>query len=89
VGRPADSQWATARKLSAKHQLDWREVHDAIVCVSGLRYTWHHHPERGWRALVEIRIGGRRCLAVLYPIGDRSAETFALGNAYHEPGRAL
>lgn len=76
---------ATARKLSAKHELDWREVHDAIVCVSGLRYAWHHHPERGRRALVEIVIRGRRCIAVLYPVDGSSSDVFALGSAY--PGQ--
>ena len=30
---------ATAQKLAGKHQLDLRDVRDAIVCVRGLRYT--------------------------------------------------
>ena len=67
--------------LRVKHQLDWQEVRDTIVCVRGLRYTWHRHPERGLRALVEIEVRGRQCLAVLYPIGDSSTGTFALGSA--------
>jgi len=76
---------ATARKLSAKHGLEWREVHDAIVCVSGLRYVWQHHAERGRRALVEIVIQGQRCVVVLYPIGVPSGDVFALGSAYPGP----
>ena len=76
---------ATAQKLAAKHGLDWGEVRDAIVCVRGLRYTWHRHPERGLRALVEIQLRGRRCVAVLYPVGDLSGNVFALGSAYPDP----
>jgi hypothetical protein len=76
---------ATARKLSAKHGLDWQEVHDAIVCVAGLRYTWHHHPERGRRAMVEFVLRGRRCVAVLYQVGGPSSDVFALGSAYPSP----
>lgn len=74
----------TAQKLAAKHGRDWRDVHDAIVCVRGLRYTWHEHPERGRRVLIEIRIGRRRCIAVLYPLGDISDNVFALGSAYED-----
>lgn len=73
---------ATARKLAAKHGLGWRDVRDAIVCVRGLRYTWHQHPERGRRALVEFTLHGRRCIAVLYPVHDSYGNVFALGSAY-------
>jgi hypothetical protein len=76
---------ATAQKLAVKHGLDWRDVHDAIICVRGLRYVWHAHPERGRRALVEIRIGRRRCIAILYPVGGLSDNVFALGSAYEGP----
>lgn len=76
---------ATARKLAAKHGLDWREVRDAIVCTPRLRYVWHHHPERGRRALVEIVVGGIRCVAVLYPLEDDNGDAFALGSAYPQP----
>ncbi len=76
---------ATARTLTVKHGIEWRDVHDAIVCVQGLRYTWHVHPERGLRAMVEIRLGGRRCIAVLYPVGAPSSDVFALGSAYESP----
>ena len=73
---------ATAGKLSAKHGLDPREAHDAIVGVAGLAYVWHDHPERGRRALVEISIGDRRCVAVLYPVDDAAGDSYALGSAY-------
>ena len=76
---------ATAQKLAAKHGLDWREIYDAIVCVRGLRYAWHDHPERGRRALVHVRIGRRRYIAVLYAVGAPSSDVFALGSAYESP----
>jgi hypothetical protein len=76
---------STAQKLAAKHGLDWRDVHDAIVCVRGLRYTWHEHPERGRRALIEIKIGRRWCIAVLYAVGAPPDNVFALGSAYERP----
>jgi hypothetical protein len=76
---------ATARKLAAKHRLDWREVHDAIVGVRGLRYAWHDHPLRGRRALVEIHVGHQRCVAMLYPVGIAPTDVFALGSAYPDP----
>lgn len=79
---------ATAQKLSAKHGLDWREVRDAIVCVRDLPYTWHDHPERGRRAMVEVAIQGRRCVAVLYPVGTSQEDVFALGSAYPRSGGA-
>jgi hypothetical protein len=76
---------ATAQKLAAKHQLDWRDVRDAVVCVKGLRYAWHDHPGRGRRALVEIEVERRRCVAVLYPVGAVPSDVFALGSAYPDP----
>jgi hypothetical protein len=79
---------ATAQKLSAKHGLDRQEVHDAIVCIRGLRFTWQHHPERGRRAMVEIVVQDRRCIAVLYPVSGPSSDVFALGSAYPNPRRA-
>jgi len=76
---------ATAQKQSAKHGLDWPEVHDAILCIRGLRFTWQHHPERGRRAMVEIVVQDRRCIAVLYPVSGPSKDVFALGSAYPNP----
>lgn len=73
---------ATAGKLSAKHGLDPRAVRDAVVGVAGLRYVWHDHPERGRRALVEVWISDRRCVVVLYPVGDPAGDIYALGSAY-------
>ena len=73
---------ATAEKLSAKHGLDHQEICDAIVGVAGLAYVWHDHPERGRRALVEVWIGGRRCVVVLYPVDDPAGDVYALGSAY-------
>jgi hypothetical protein len=73
---------ATAEKLSAKHGLDPREVRAEIVGVAGLKYVWHDDPERGRRALVEISIGDRRCVAVLYPVDDAAGDSYALGSAY-------
>lgn len=72
----------TAGKLTRRHGLDWQEVHDAVVGVRGLRYVWDDDPERGRRALVEVRIRGNRCLVVLYPVADPSGDVYALGSAY-------
>jgi hypothetical protein len=73
---------ATARKLASKHGLDHRDIHEAIVCVSGLAYTWHRHPARGLRALVEVSVCGRPCVVILYPIADTLGDVYALGSAY-------
>lgn len=73
---------ATAEKLSTHHGLDWHEVRDAIVCVSGLRYAWDDDSERGRRALVEAEIRGRSCIVVLYPVEDPLGDVYALGSAY-------
>jgi hypothetical protein len=73
---------ATKRKIATKHGLDWRDVNQALVGTRGLRYTWEDHPERGRRALVEANIGGRRCIAVLYPVEDSLGDVWALGSAY-------
>lgn len=73
---------ATKVKLSAAHGLDWHEVNEAIVGVAGLDYFWHDDPERGLRAIVEVHIGGRACLIVLYPVDDPFGDAYALGSAY-------
>ena len=72
----------TAHKLAVRHGLDWQEVRDALVCVRGLRYGWHDDPVRGRRALVEVVVHGISCIAVLYPVDDRSGDVYALGSAY-------
>jgi hypothetical protein len=33
-------------------------------------------------ALVEVRIGDRRCVVVLYPVDDPAGDVYALGSAY-------
>lgn len=72
----------TAQKISQKHGLEVQDVEDAIVCVTSLTYTWDEHPERGRRALIETRIGGRRVLVVLYPANDPLGDGWHLGSAY-------
>jgi hypothetical protein len=73
---------ATKVKLEAKHGLDWRDVNQALVGVSGLRYLWQDDPGRGRRALVEVRIDARPCVIVLYPVEDALGDVYALGSAY-------
>ena len=73
---------ATGTKLSSLHNLNEDEVRDAIVCVAGLSYAWDDDPERGRRALVEVRIRGERVIVVLYPVDDPSGDVYALGSAY-------
>jgi hypothetical protein len=72
----------TAEKLAGRHRLNWQDVRDSVVCVSGLRYAWDRDPERGRRALVEVEIRGMLCLVVLYPVDDSSGDVYALGSAY-------
>jgi hypothetical protein len=73
---------ATTTKLSSLHKLNADEVRDAIVCVAGLSYAWDDDPERGRRALVEVRIHGERVIVVLYSVDDPSGDVYALGSAY-------
>lgn len=73
---------ATAHKLASKHGLDADEVRRSIVCVSGLRFRWHHHPVRGRRVLVQIDLHGRTVLAVLYPTSGPFGDAWTLGSAY-------
>lgn len=69
-------------KLAGRHGVDWQEVRDAIVCVTGLLYVWDDNPERGRRALVDVEIRGIRCVVVLYPVDDPDGDVYALGSAY-------
>lgn len=73
---------ATKQKLSALHGLDWHDVNEALIGVSGLRYFWEDDAERGVRAIVQTTIRGRQCEAVLYPVNDPFGDTYALGSAY-------
>lgn len=73
---------ATAAKLASRHGIDWRDVNQAIVGATGLRFTWDDDPQRGRRALVEASVAGRACLIVLYPVADPLGDAYALGSAY-------
>lgn len=73
---------AIRTKLSSVHHLNADEVHDAIVCVTGLSYGWDDDPERGRRALVEVPIRGDQVIVVLYPVVDPLGDVYALGSAY-------
>ncbi|MEV4808162.1 hypothetical protein AB0K18_49960 [Nonomuraea sp. NPDC049421] len=72
----------TAEKIQHRHGLSALEVRDAVVCREGLVYTWHHHPERGVRALVQVRIRGMTTLVVLYPATELDGDVYNLGSAY-------
>lgn len=72
----------TRQKLVEKHQLVVEDIEDAVLCVSGLPYTWHEHPERGGRALIEVTIRSQRVLVVLYPAEDPLGDAWNLGSAY-------
>lgn len=72
----------TAEKLIGRHQLHEQDVRDEIVCVPGLRFRWHEHPERGWRVIVEVAIRDRACLVVLYEVADPMGDVWALGSCY-------
>jgi hypothetical protein len=73
---------ATARKLASKHGLEAEEVREAVQCVTGLRFIWDRHPQRGLRAIVETRIRGKTVLVVLYPAEHPLGDAFNLGSAY-------
>ena len=72
----------TAKKVASKHGLDIEEIRSHLVCVEGLRHWSDIHPERGPRAFVEIWIGPRRVIAVLYDAGAPLGDVWALGSAY-------
>lgn len=71
---------ATEQKITQKHHIRLDELEHAIVCVPGLRGTWHSHPTRGRRVLIEAFIRGRRILVVLYPTSR--PDEWNLGSAY-------
>ncbi len=73
---------ATAQKISGRHHISEHEIRDAVQCVSGLRYTWHEHPTRGRRAIIEVFIREERVLVVLYPRVDPFGDAWFLGSAY-------
>jgi hypothetical protein len=73
---------ATAKKIDSLHRVTEDDVRDAVVCVAGLRYVWDDAPERGLRVLVDVTIGNRQVLVVLYPVDDAMGDAYALGSAY-------
>jgi uncharacterized DUF497 family protein len=73
----------TANKLRNEHGLDVEEVRQALVCVSGLSFSWDDDSERGERALILIKIREKAVLAVLYPrLNDAYGDSWNLGSAY-------
>ena len=68
---------ATATKLSVVHGLQADEVESAVQCRSNLEYVWDEDPDRGLRALVEVRIRSQIFTVVLYPRGD---DVYSLGS---------
>jgi hypothetical protein len=79
-------QPANCSEISQLHGITAEEVRDAVVCVEGLSFAWHNHPDRGWRAIVEIRIRGRLALVVLYEADDPLGDSWNLGSAYFVEG---
>lgn len=79
---------ATAAKISAKHNVSRTEAREALVCVPGIRFVWDFHPERGRRALCQVRIRGEKYIAVLYPVSDPMGNVWNLGSIYREASRA-
>ena len=71
---------ATEQKLLRRHRISVDEVEHAVVCARGLRGSWHHHPDRGRRLLLQVTIRGREALVVLYPTVDQYV--WHLGSAY-------
>jgi hypothetical protein len=72
----------TAEKLSSKHGLSTDEVRQAVVCVSGLQFSWNDHPQRGIRAIIRTRVNERDVLVVLYPVSGPIEDVWNLGSAY-------
>src|SRR2546429_7698280 len=71
----------TAQKISQVHRISELEVREATVCVAGLMYVWHDHPERGRRAIIDVRIRGKRALVVVYPAESPLGDVYNLGSA--------
>lgn len=72
----------TAEKLIHEHHLTEDEVRDQVVAQPGLVFSWHDHPERGRRAILNVTIRSRVCLAVLYPVEHPMGDVWALGSCY-------
>ena len=67
-------------KLSSKHGLEAEEVAAALIGMDKLVAVWNDDAERGRRAIVEVLLGTRRILVVLYP--TREDGEWNLGSAY-------
>jgi hypothetical protein len=75
----------TAEKLRTRHHLEPAAVVAAVQCRRFL-FGRRVHDHRGTRVMVQVRIGDRRVLVVLYPAGD---DVWHLGSAYEIRGRRL
>jgi hypothetical protein len=73
---------ATATKIRAAHSLEPADVRDEVVCRSGLHYVWDDDPERGLRAIVQIRMNGVDVYVVLYDAHHPLGDVYHLGSAY-------
>jgi len=72
----------TEQKIINSHGIHPEDVRAAVVCVSGLSYSWHSHPVRGRRAIVKTRINEKPALVVLYA-ADAAWDEWWLGSAYY------
>lgn len=81
-----DYSHATAHKIRTKHRLDPEVVRLEIECVEGVPFAWNRDPERGLRAIVDLRISRRPVIAVLYPVDGPETEVWNLGSAYRVDG---
>jgi hypothetical protein len=72
----------TEQKINQLHGLTADEVRAAVVCVRDLRGTWHVHPERGRRALIDVTIRRQLVVVVLYPVDSVMGDEWNLGSAY-------
>jgi hypothetical protein len=71
----------TTRKIRSRN-IQPQDVRDAVVCVENLDFAWHHHQERGRRALITATVAGQRCLVVLYPTDHPLGDVWNLGSVY-------
>ncbi len=72
-----------ADKIVNKHGITPTQVRDAVEGVGPLPFSWHHHPERGDRAVVVTVVDDEPVLVVLYPSKTGNPREWWLGSAYH------